>query len=80
MRTIQEIIKAAGGTTAIHEASVKLNAGDDKKALSKDAIYKWPSIGIQDRHWPLLMSLTDTSPEELFAANVKARSGLEAAE
>lgn len=79
MRTISEIIKAAGGTSAIHEASVELSQASGDRALTKDAIYKWPTIGIQDRHWPLLMSLTDTSPEELFEANRKARGAETAA-
>lgn len=79
MRTITEIIKAAGGTTAIHEASVRLSQESGDRSLTKDAIYKWPTIGIQDRHWPLLMSLTDTTPEELFEANRKARSAESAA-
>ncbi|MGH6861672.1 MAG: carph-isopro domain-containing protein [Phyllobacterium sp.] len=64
--TISEIIKAAGGATAIATAS----AG----AIKKDAVYKWPSIGIPDRHWSVIMQLAPVSPEQLYAANVLARS------
>ena len=66
MRTISEIIEASGGPRAISDAS----AG----TITKDAVYKWHAIGIQDRHWPLLMTLTDATPEELFEANIKARA------
>jgi hypothetical protein len=65
MRTVAQIISDAGGAAAIADAS--------QGAIKKDAVYKWPTIGIQDRHWPLLMSLTEVSAEELFAANQAAR-------
>jgi len=71
MRNIADIIKAAGGAKAIHEAS--------NGAITRDAVYKWPSIGIPDRHWVLLMSLTETSAEELHLANRLARSAEDAA-
>jgi hypothetical protein len=67
MKTIQAIIKEAGGARAITEAS-----GGTFKA---DAVYKWTEIGIPDRHWPLLMSLTEVTAEELFQANRAARAG-----
>lgn len=67
MRTIAEIIKAAGGPGAIADAS----AG----TVKKDAVYKWPTIGIQDRHWHLLMGLTEVTAEELFQANLAVRTG-----
>jgi hypothetical protein len=72
MRTLAQIIEAAGGPRAIAEAS-----GDRVK---KDAVYKWPTIGIPDRHWPLLMSLTTVSADELFEANRAARAASPAAE
>lgn len=65
MRTITEIIKAAGGPRAISDASAD--------GISKDAVYKWPSIGIPDRHWALLIEMAGASPDELFAANRTAR-------
>lgn len=72
MRNLDEIIKAAGGARKISEAS---GPTDDvgKRPITYDAVYKWPTIGIPDRHWPLVMALTETSPEELFAANCSAR-------
>ena len=73
MRNILEIVKDAGGARKIHEASGPLD-DKGKRPLTFDAVYKWPLIGIPDRHWPLVMSLTDTSPEELHAANCAARS------
>jgi len=71
MRTISEIIKAAGGARTIHEAS--------GGAFKTDAVYKWHEIGVPDRHWPLLMTLTDATPEELFEANIKARASKQGA-
>lgn len=70
MRTISEIIKAAGGAKAISEAI----AGRGGK-VEPDSIYKWPTIGIQDRHWPVLIDLASTTPDELFEANRSAREG-----
>lgn len=66
MRTISEIIKAAGGARKIREAG--------GCTFKTDAVYKWSEIGIPDRHWPILMELADATPDELFAANLKARS------
>jgi hypothetical protein len=66
MRTISEIIKNAGGAAAIAAASAE--------KFKVDAVYKWPENGIPDRHWPLLIEMAGSSPEELFAANVAARA------
>lgn len=65
MRTISEIIEAAGGPRAISEAS--------GGKVKPDAVYKWPSIGIQDRHWPILIQRAGATPDELFEANRTAR-------
>lgn len=64
--TIAVIIKRAGGAVAI--------ASETKGELSADAVYKWPKIGIPDRHWPLVMRLSGASADEMLAANVAARS------
>ncbi len=66
MRTISDIIKAAGGARAIELAT--------GGAISKDAVYKWPTIGIVDRHWPILIERAGTTPEELYMANKLVRS------
>lgn len=64
--TIKEIIKLSGGAKAIADAI---------DGLKPDAVYKWPSIGIPDRHWPVIISLApDITPQVLFEANVQARS------
>ena len=66
MQTVSEIIKACGGPAKIAQAS--------KGVLKKDAVYKWPTIGVPDRHWKLLMKLApEVSAQMLFDANVKAR-------
>lgn len=66
MRSIAEIIKDAGGATAIAEAS----AGK----VTAEAVYKWPKIGIPDRHWPLVLPLASASADEMLAANLAARA------
>jgi hypothetical protein len=72
MRTIEEIITAAGGARAISEASGPAD-GAGKRPLTYDAVYKWSKIGVPDRHWPLLISMAQSNPDELYAANIKAR-------
>ncbi|MBI1179132.1 MAG: hypothetical protein GC201_01145 [Alphaproteobacteria bacterium] len=66
MHTIEDIIKACGGAARIAAAIGK----------SKDAIYKWPSIGIPDRHWSALIELSDEplTPNDIFEANQAARA------
>jgi hypothetical protein len=73
MRNIETIIKDAGGARKISEASGPADEAG-KRPLTYDAVYKWSKIGIPDRHWPLVMSLIETSAEELHGANCAARS------
>lgn len=65
--TVKEIISKAGGPKAVAEAlggSVKV-----------DAVYKWPSIGIPDRHWKRIMELAEgVTAQDLFDANLMARA------
>jgi hypothetical protein len=63
--TVAQIIKMAGGADAIAEAS----AG----AFKKDAVYKWTSIGVPDRHWQILIDRAGVTAEQLYAANLAAR-------
>lgn len=63
--TIEEIIKQAGGAKAIADAS--------EGSIKRDAVYKWTSIGIPDRHWSILITLAGVTPQQLFDANVAAR-------
>lgn len=67
--TISKIIKASGGAAVIADAS--------GGAIKKDAVYKWPAIGIPDRHWPILINLAGVTAQELYLANVAARTPLE---
>ena len=63
--TVRSIIASAGGAAAIETAS--------NGSLQRGAVYKWPQIGIPDRHWPLLMRLSGASADEMLAANQLAR-------
>ena len=65
LTTIAEIIEKAGGPAAIAEAS--------EGALKKDAVYKWKTIGVPDRHWPILIDKAGVTPEQIYAANLAAR-------
>lgn len=65
-RTIREIIKAAGGPMAIAAAS--------DGSVTVDAVYKWPQIGIPDRHWTFILPLAGATADEMLAANVAARA------
>ena len=64
MRTISQIIDDAGGPQRIKEAASKLTA---------DAVRKWRSFGVPDRHWPILIDLAGATPAELYEANRIAR-------
>lgn len=68
--TVDQIITKAGGPAAIEEA---IKEAVDADNLSRWAIYKWPKIGIPDRHWPTLMRLAGVSADELLTANQVAR-------
>lgn len=63
--TVQEIIAKAGGPRVIAEASGGV--------IGVEAPYKWPKIGIPDRHWPLVMRLSGATADELLKANMAAR-------
>ncbi|MCJ2875601.1 hypothetical protein JUM41_15250 [Rhizobium pusense] len=66
--TIAEIISRAGGPKAIADASRVTS-----DAFSKDAVYKWVKGGIPDRHWPIIIALTDIDVATIYAANLAAR-------
>jgi len=70
---IRDIIKRAGGASAIAAAAPA------DAPVTIEAVYKWPKIGIPDRHWPWIMQLAGVTADELLTANVAARSTTEAA-
>lgn len=63
--TIAQIIKRAGGAVAIADAS--------GGAIKKDAVYKWPTIGVPDRHWHILIDRAGVTEAQIYAANLAAR-------
>lgn len=74
--SVGDILKLAGGVPAIAAAS------DGR--LTTDAVYKWPKIGIPDRHWPHLIDLARArgaivTPDDLMSANIAARGPTESA-
>ena len=69
--TIADILDRAGGPPAILSA---INRPGEKPKLTHWALYKWPSIGIPELHWPLIIRLAGVTAEELYRANVAARA------
>ncbi len=69
MRSIPEIIEAAGGIAVVAE-----------RTGLKDGVRKWSQIGIPDRYWPALIDLApDLTLAELYAANLDVRRDRQAA-
>lgn len=68
VKTVSDIISAAGGAVAIAAAS--------EGAVTPDAVYKWSRIGIPDRHWTFILPLAGATADEMLAANVAARAEL----
>ena len=50
--TVQEIINQCGGAVKICSL-----IGDEGRVVSKDAIRKWHSNGIPEKHWQTLFKL-----------------------
>ena len=71
MRTVWQIVKDAGGPTAISGAAMRSKKFKKIKAKS---VYDFNRVGISEHHWPLIMSLIETSPNELHEANKKLRA------
>ena len=65
--SVSDIIKKAGGAASIALMS--------KGAVKKDAVYKWPSIGIPDRHWEPIIKATGLDVSDLYRANLNVRKG-----
>lgn len=66
MKSVSEIISACGGPSGIEAAS--------GNRVSHWAVRKWPTIGIPERHWPLLMTLQPLTAEQIFIANKVAKA------
>lgn len=68
-RTIEQLIKDAGGADSIAQA-----AGDCGLSLTKWAVYKWGANGIPEKCWSVLFELAGTDANEIFAANELIRA------
>jgi hypothetical protein len=64
MRTVAQLISVAGGARRIAAASA-----DTQHPIGFEAVYKWPKIGVPERHWPLLIVLTGATVQEIYDAN-----------
>ena len=65
VKTIRDIIAAAGGEQAIVEASER-----SRRPVGRDAVRKWAKkFGIPAWHWPLVMRLSGATEGDMLAAN-----------
>lgn len=66
MWNIPQIIDRAGGAAAIAKRIKK----------QPTAVYKWKTIGIPDRHWPVLIEMAEEAfgPADLYSANAATRA------
>lgn len=72
---ITSIILSVPRADNVAEAA-RLIAKESKKTdfpIEVDAVYKWPRNGIPDHHWPVMIKLTGTSVDALYAANQALR-------
>ncbi len=69
MKTVREIIEAAGGPREIAKAAKKT-----RYKLVAKSVYDWPTIGIPEKHWATIMRLANVTADELHRANEAVRS------
>lgn len=74
MRTVSDIIEAAGGVAAVAERLPQRTGSDGKPIDRQWAVYKWKANGVPSRHWPLLIAMSKATAAELLAANEALRS------
>jgi hypothetical protein len=73
--TVREIIAMCDGAKGLHEASKKAVAkGRQRKVVAEKTVYDWCDAGIPERHWALVKSICDVSPEQLHWANEYLRA------
>jgi hypothetical protein len=69
MKTVRDIIAAAGGPREIARAAKK-----SRYKLVAKSVYDWPTIGIPEKHWATILKLADVSVAELHQANEAVRA------
>lgn len=81
--TTAEIIARAGGPVAIGNVAHELDPNVDAQKMEW-AARKWPSKGIPERHWDLVVALAGVTLEQIYRANKMVReasaNAVEAAE
>ncbi|QDP57347.1 MAG: hypothetical protein Unbinned3696contig1008_25 [Prokaryotic dsDNA virus sp.] len=74
MSTVTDILTAAGGPEIIAKRLPRKVSKSGGKVDRVSTVYKWKKLGIPERHWPLLMKLSEEiTLERLFEANRHAR-------
>lgn len=68
MNTVSEIIIACDGRQSIADAI--LSEGSE---ISSDAVRKWESNGIPEKHWRVISSLCGATAEQLHSINEALR-------
>ena len=69
-RTVRQLIEAAGGVERISAAL--------GQKPSPYAILKWRYNGVPDRYWPTILTMANATADEMLAANISARTGVDA--
>jgi hypothetical protein len=67
--TVKQIVERAGGASAIARAAEERGV-----KLKVFAVYKWSKIGIPQKHWTLVTSMSQVSAQQIFEANERLKS------
>lgn len=68
MMTIRDIVKLCGGAEAV-ASSIASSMGRAEKRFTSNAVYKWYSNGIPERHWSVIRRMSGVQAEQIHAAN-----------
>lgn len=63
---IKGIIKLCGGHSAIAERSHSTTT-----PVGVAAVRKWDRCGVRVVHWPMIISMSGTNPDELYKAHLE---------
>jgi len=68
VRTVDDLIRLAGGAKALSEESA-----NSTKRVGTYAVHKWRRNGIPDEHWELFLRIPGVSADTIYRANAALR-------
>ena len=68
MNPIREIVRKAGGPREVAAALAESDC-----PVGEWAVFKWYRSGIPEEHWPVIITLSGSTVQEIFDANAAAR-------